>query len=99
LNNIIGSADQKQNGRQNHIHGVDPNHPLLPISLNYLKDADGKRTSAHQLCERIAALKETAKYKNASEGVKDSSGKEGQYEQLQHDLVKKDATTAEKNDN
>jgi N-acetylneuraminic acid mutarotase len=82
--------------RQNHISRVDPNHPLLPIALNCLKDADGERPSAQQLCERVAALKETAKYKNASERVKDSRGKEGEYEQLQHVIDQKDATIEEK---
>ena len=82
--------------RQNHISQVDPNHPLLPIALDCLKDADGERPSAQQLCERLAALKETAKYKNASERVKDSRGKEGEYEQLQHIIDQKDATIAEK---
>jgi hypothetical protein len=82
--------------RQNHISRVDPNHPLLPIALDCLKDADGERPSAQQLCERVAALKETAKYKNASERVKDSSGKEGEYEQLQHVIDQKDATIEEK---
>ena len=79
--------------RQNHISRVDSNHPLLPIALDCLKDADGERPSAQQLCERLAALKETAKYKNASERVKDSRGKEGEYEQLQHVI---DATIADK---
>ena len=82
--------------RQNHISRVDPNHPLLPIALDCLKDADGERPSAQQLCERLAALKETAKYKNASERAKDSRGKEGEYEQLQHVIDQKDATIAEK---
>ena len=81
--------------RQNHISQVDPNHPLLPIALDCLKDADGERPSAQQLCERLAALKETTKYKNASERVKDSRGKEGEYEQLQHVIDQKDATIAE----
>ena len=45
----------------------DPNHSLLPIALDCLKDADGERPSAQQLCERLAALKETAKHKNASD--------------------------------
>ena len=81
--------------RQNHISGVDTNHPLLPVALDCLKDADGEHPSAQQLCERLAALKETAKYKNASERVKDSRGKEGEYEQLQHVIDQKDATIAQ----
>ena len=48
--------------RQNHISQVDPNHPLLPISLDCLKDKDVERPSAEQLCERVAALKEQSKY-------------------------------------
>ena len=82
--------------RQNHIGLVYPNHPLLPIALDCLKDADGERPSAQQLCERLAALKETAKYKNASERVKDSRGKEREYEQFRHVVDQKDATIAEK---
>ena len=68
----------------NHINVVDPNHPLLPIALNCLKDVDGECLSAQQLCERVATLKEIAKYKNACERVKDSGDKEGEHEQLQH---------------
>ena len=47
--------------RQNHISKVDPNHPLLQIAIDCLKDADVERPSAQQLCERLAPLKETAK--------------------------------------
>ena len=83
--------------RQNHISRVDSNHPLLQIALDCLKDADSERPSAQQLCERLAALKEKAKYKNASERVKDSRCKEGEYyEQLRHVIDQKDATIAEK---
>ena len=82
--------------RQNHISVVDPSHPLLQIALNCLKDDDGERPSAQQLCERVAALKETAKYKNAHERVKDCSGKEGECEQLRYVIDQKDAIIAEK---
>ena len=69
--------------RQNHISEVDPKHPLLPIALDCLKDADGERPSAQQLCNKVAALKETPKYNNVRESVKDSSDKTGEYEQIQ----------------
>ena len=82
--------------RQKHISGIDPNQPLLLIALDCLKDADRERPSAQQLCERLAALKEIAKYKNASERVKDSRGKEGEYEQLRHVIDQKDVTITEK---
>ena len=45
------------NRRQNHISQIPPNHSLLPITLDCLKDKDSKRPSAHQICERIAHLK------------------------------------------
>ena len=48
--------------RQNHISQVDPNHSLLPISLDCLKDRDVERPSAQQICERIASLKEQELY-------------------------------------
>ena len=50
------------NRRRNHISQVEPNHPLLPIALNCLKDKDIERPSAQQLCERVASLKERPDY-------------------------------------
>ena len=48
--------------RQLHIHLVDPAHPLLPVALNCLKDRDRERPSAQELCNRLAALKDTPQY-------------------------------------
>ena len=48
--------------RQNHISQVDPNHSLLPIALDCLKDKDSERPTAQQLCERVANLKERPEY-------------------------------------
>ena len=44
--------------RQDHIGEIDPNHTLLQVALDCLKDEDVQRPSAQQLCERVAALKE-----------------------------------------
>ena len=55
--------------RQDHIHQIDPNNTLLPIALDCLKDRDIERPSAQQLCERVAALKESDEY---AESVKDA---------------------------
>ena len=79
--------------RQNHISQVDPNHPLLPIALDCLKDRNVERPSAQQLCDRVGALKGTAKYKNAYERVKDSSG---ETLRLQQDLENKISILNEK---
>ena len=59
------------NRRQDHIDKVAPNHPLLPVVLDCLKDDDSQRPSAEQLCERTASLKETAEYSNARDRTTD----------------------------
>ena len=51
--------------RQIHINQVDPNHPLLPIALDCLKDEDTERPSAQQLCERVASLKKRPEYSDS----------------------------------
>ena len=57
--------------RQNHISQVDPDHPLLPVILDCLKDKDNERPSAHQLCERAADLKRMEKYIDSARTVQD----------------------------
>jgi hypothetical protein len=57
--------------RQNHISQVDPNHSLLPIALDCLKDKDSERPSAHQLCERVADLKGMPEYRDSARAVQD----------------------------
>ena len=54
--------------RQNHISEIDPNHNLLQVALDCLKDRDVERPSAQQLCKRVAALKEGPQY---SESVRE----------------------------
>jgi serine/threonine protein kinase len=53
--------------RQNHIREVDPNHPLLPISLDCLKDNSDERPSAQELCYRVATLKQSSRYSTSSQ--------------------------------
>ena len=52
--------------RQNHISEIDPNHTLLQVALDCLKDEDIERPSAQQLCERVAALKENPQYSESA---------------------------------
>ena len=59
------------NRRRSHIDKVAPNHPLLPVALDCLKDEDSQRPSAEQLCERTASLKETTGYINARDRTTD----------------------------
>ena len=55
--------------RQNHISQINPNHPLLPLALNCLKDSGNERPSAHQLCKSVAALKDMTEYENSQENT------------------------------
>ena len=48
--------------RRNHIRQIKPDHPLLPIVLECLRDTDTRRPSSQELCRRLAALKEGHQY-------------------------------------
>ena len=51
--------------RQEHIHEVDPENPLLQVALNCLKDKDIDRPTAHLLCEKMVGLKDTTKFRES----------------------------------
>ena len=57
--------------RQNHISKVDPNHALLHVSLDCLKDRDIERPSAQQLCETVAAIKEHSDHRESVRAAKE----------------------------
>ena len=48
--------------RANDIRLVPSDHTLLPIARHCLKDRDGERPSAVELCQRLAGLKESGGY-------------------------------------
>ena len=52
--------------RRNHISQIDPNDPLLVICLDCLRDVAEERPSAHQLCNRLAALKQCSVYSESA---------------------------------
>ena len=79
--------------RQNHISQVDPNHTLLPVALDCLKDKDSKRPSAHQLCQRVADLKEMPKYIDSARCVMD---KDEVIRSLTFHMEEKDRTISSK---
>ena len=53
--------------RKKDIDLVDPNHPLLPLTLHCLKDRDTERPSADELCGRLATLKSEQMYTRSVE--------------------------------
>ena len=65
LNVYIGVFDMRISERErwkNHISRIDPNHPLLAITLECVKDKGVERPSAEELCRRLAYLKQNHKY-------------------------------------
>ena len=52
---------------------MEPDHPLLPIALDSLKQKMSVRPSADDLCERLAALKFEVKYAQSVERCTEQS--------------------------
>ena len=48
--------------RRSHLDLVDPTHPLMMVALSCLKDEEGPRPSAQQLCSRLSAIKQSPEY-------------------------------------
>ena len=73
--------------RQNHIGEVDPNHALLRVTLDCLKDRDIERPSAQQLYERVAALKENQEYsESVRAGQERNTTEQGGREEREREL-------------
>ena len=60
--------------RQSHISLINPDHPLLPVALDCLKDEDRERPSCHELCSRISTLKASPMH---TESVQQSQARTG----------------------
>ena len=57
--------------RKKDIDLVEPSHPLLPITLDCLKDRDRERPSADELCGRLASLKGEPRYTHSVEQTRE----------------------------
>ena len=93
--------------RQNHIIIIDPNNTLLQVALLCLKDRDVERPSAQQLCERVAALKDSTEYsesvraaqeKNTPEQSRDGE-REREVRLLRQQIQGLDQTIVQKDEN
>ena len=66
---------------------------LLLVALDCLKDEDSERPSAHELCERVAALKEMETYIDCTRITQHQctiSSKEEEIQRLRQELQEKD---------
>ena len=59
--------------RKNHIDLIDPHHPVLPIATDCLKYNERKRPSSEELCQRLADLKESTKYRESVDQQQDET--------------------------
>ena len=91
--------------RRSHIDLVDPAHPLLPVVFHCLKDRDRERPSAQELCNRLAALKDTPQYgESVQQGQRATTDGErvrirelqAEVQERQRQLQEKDRTIATK---
>ena len=91
--------------RRSHIDLVDPAHPLLPVALDCLKDRDRERPSAQELCNLLAALKDTPQYgESVQQGQRATTDGErvriielqAEAQERQSQLQEKDCTIATK---
>ena len=80
---FIPEADR----RKKDIDLIAPDHPLLPIILQCIKDEEGERPSANELCERLASLKRESRYTHSVEQTRDQTSRA---QTLQLLLEKKD---------
>ena len=51
--------------RKKHLDLISPTHPLLEVALNCLKDKEGQRPTAEQMCSRLIALKKSTAYRDS----------------------------------
>ena len=91
--------------RRFHIDQVNPVHPLLPVALDCLKDRDRERPSAQELCNRLAAQKDTPQYgESVQQGQRATTDGErvrirelqAEAQERQRQLQEKDRTIATK---
>ena len=51
--------------RKEHLDLISPTHPLLEVALDCLKDKEGQRPTAEQLCSHLITLKESTAYRDS----------------------------------
>ena len=78
--------------RKPHIDRIDPNHPLLPITIRCLSYNERDRPSTQQLCHQLAVLKEGPQY---SQSVQQAQRRGRQEQSSTADMEAKDGRIAE----
>ena len=63
---VVEAPVSETGRRKNHIDLIDPNHTLLPITIDCLQFQDKDRPSSEELCQRLAGLKESREYREST---------------------------------
>ena len=84
--------------RKSHIQQICPTHPLRSIAIDCLNYSEQDRPSAHELCHRLAALKQASQYGESVQQAQQRSRQElqQQKQQLQHVSCGKDIEDKER---
>ena len=68
---FIPEADR----RKKDLDLITSDHPLLPIILQCIKDKEGERPSADELCGRLGSLKRESRYTHSVEQTRDQTSR------------------------
>ena len=83
--------------RKEHIDLIDHTHPLLPVALDCLKDEEGERPSAQEICGRLAAVKQAPQFTQSLRATpQQSTTDEGTVRELRDTITSKDEIIDEK---
>ena len=83
--------------RKEHIDLIDHTHPLLVVALDCLKDEEGERPSAQEICGRLAALKQAPEFTQSLRATpQQSTADEGTVRELRDTITSKDEIIDEK---
>ena len=78
--------------RQNHLSLISHTHPMLRLSLDYLKDRDKDRPTAQQVCQQLSTLKEAPQYvqSHRGEGTVKDGGREREVERREREVEERE---------
>ena len=83
--------------RKEHIDLIDHTHPLLAVALDCLKDEEGERPSAQEICGRLAAVKQAPQFTQSLRATpQQRTADEGTVRELRDTIASKDEIIDEK---
>ena len=84
--------------RKSHVDLIDSMHPLLPIAIDCLSYSEEDRPSAHDLCHRLAALKEASQYSDSVQQAQERSRPENTREDRKRQIMSLEGVVRERDE-